>query len=116
MASTDPFFNAASQVRSEAAGQGSDGQTRTERDTQEAQDRTLEDTQRAQDQTEGGTGADKLNRRIAAQENPQQEQILYTELQTGLTTPQLASFAVIICVDGEPWNATINGAITGEVT
>ena len=111
----DPFFNAASKVRSEAAGQ-SGGQTQTEKDTQKAQDRTLEDTQGAQDRTEGSTIADKMRRRIAAQENPQQQESLFTELQTPLTTPQLSSFAGIVCKDGVPWNAQVVGSLTGEVS
>jgi|21_taG_2_1085346.scaffolds.fasta_scaffold10639_2 hypothetical protein len=43
------------------------------------------DTQRAQSRTKGGTGFDKLQRRIAAQENPQQQETLFTELQTPMT-------------------------------
>lgn len=93
-----------------------DTRSRTEQDTQKAQERTLRDTQSAQDKTEGGTGADKLNRRIAAQTEQPQEQTLYTELQTSLTTPQLSSFHAIVCIDGEPWNAQITGSITGEVS
>jgi len=104
-------------------------ETRTQRDTEAAASRlntnnraqstneaTQRDTQAAQDRTEGATGADKLQRRIATQAEQPQEQALYTELQTPLTTPQPSSFPAIICVNGEPWNATIYGAITGEVT
>ncbi len=104
-------------------------QTQTQKDTKAAAPRlnaenratstneaTQRDTQAAQDRTKGGTGADKLNRRIAAQAEQSQQQTLYTELITELSTPQIPSFPVIICVNGEPWNATIYGAITGEAT
>lgn len=104
-------------------------QSQSERDTSAANSRlntdnratstnaaTKRDTQSSQDRTSGGTGADKLNRRIAAQADQPQEQALYTELQTNLTTPQLPSFSAIICVNGTPWNAQINGSLTGEVS
>jgi hypothetical protein len=88
----------------------------TDNRAQSTNEATQGDTRSAQDRTQGGTGADKLNRRIATQAEQPQEQVLYTELQTGLTAPQLASFNAIICVNGVPWNAQINGSLTGEVT
>ena len=88
----------------------------TDNRAQSTNEATQRDTQSAQDRTRGGTGADKLQRRIAAQAEQPQEQVLYTELQTPVTTPQLASFAGVVCVDGAPFNVTVNGSITGEVT
>ena len=88
----------------------------TDNRAQSTNEATQRDTQSAQDRTQGGTGADKLNRRIAAQAEQPQEQVLYTELQTPVTTPQLASFGGVVCVAGAPFNVTVNGSITGEVT
>ena len=73
-------------------------QSQTQKDTQAARERLSTnnsttptsaaarvDTQRAQSRTKGGTGFTKLQRRIAAQENPQQQEVLFTELQTPMT-------------------------------
>ena len=90
----------------------------TDNRAQSTNDATQRDTQRAQDRTQGGTGADKLNKRILAQAEQPQPQTLYTELNTdaGINAPALPSFSAIICVNGEPWNAQITGSITGKVT
>ena len=76
---------------------------------------TQRDTESAQDRTKGASGFSKLERRMSPQPNQDQQRVVYSELNTNLTTPQLASFSVIVCVDGVPWNATINGSLTGEV-
>ena len=90
----------------------------TDNRAQSTNDATQRDTQRAQDRTQGGTGADKLNKRILSQTEQPQQQTLYAELNTdaGINAPALPSFNAIICVNGKPWNAQITGSITGEVT
>lgn len=89
----------------------------TDNRAQSTNDATQRDTQRAQDRTQGGTGADKLNKRILTQTEQPQQQTLYTELNTdaSMIAPALPTFHAIICVDGEPWNAQITGSITGKV-
>lgn len=89
----------------------------TDNRAQSTNEATQRDTQRAQDRTIEGTGADKLQRRIAAQENSQQEEVLFVELQTPMTSGSIAlpSFQAILCVDGVPFDVTINGIIGEEV-
>lgn len=88
----------------------------TDHRAQSTNEATQRDTQAAQERTEGATGADKLQRRMATQVEQPPELTLYTELQTPLTPPASPSFHAIICVNGEPWNVQINGSITGKVT
>ena len=88
----------------------------TDNRAQSTNEATQRDTQRAQDRTQGGTGADKLQRRIASQENPQQQETLFVELQTPMTSGSIAlpSFQGIVCVDGVPFEVTVNGIIGEE--
>jgi len=85
----------------------------TDNIAQSTNDATRRDTQASQERTEGSTIADRMESRIAMRTAEPSFQVVFTELQTPLTTPQLPSFPAVICVNGQPQNATIYGAITG---